>query len=278
MHAGIGYVPDGELSPCFPVSFCDPVAGASKVGEELLYATLQAMDRHNIVLAFLSDSQESVDAWYAAAPDRFMRSVLFLNPSTADFDMIQEIYKSGELKGMGELATQYAGFAANNPRLDPLFALAEKYDLPILIHSDGTAGHSNEFRVANEHPELLQDVLLRHPALRVWVENAGFPFLDEMIALMYRFPNVYADLSTITWVIPRSMFYRHLRGLIDAGLGERLMFGSDQMQWPEAVDEAYDAINSADFLTAQQKRDIFYNNAARFLRLSEEEIAKHHGN
>jgi hypothetical protein len=27
----------------------------------------------------------------------------------------------------------------------------------------------------------------------------------------------------------------------------------------------------------RQKRDIFYNNAARFLRLSQEEIAKHHG-
>jgi predicted TIM-barrel fold metal-dependent hydrolase len=28
--------------------------------------------------------------------------------------------------------------------------------------------------------------------------------------------------------------------------------------------------------TEVQKRDILYNNAARFLRLSDEEIAKHH--
>ena len=33
----------------------------------------------------------------------------------------------------------------------------------------------------------------------------------------------------------------------------------------------------ADFLTEEQKRDIFYNNTARFLRLSQEEIARHHG-
>jgi predicted TIM-barrel fold metal-dependent hydrolase len=38
-----------------------------------------------------------------------------------------------------------------------------------------------------------------------------------------------------------------------------------------------EAIESASFLTAEQKADIFYNNAARFLRLSDEEIAKHHG-
>lgn len=45
------------------------------------------------------------------------------------------------------------------------------------------------------------------------------------------------------------------------------MFGSDQMHWPETIGRAVDAIESAEFLTAEQKRDIFYNNAARFLRL-----------
>ena len=55
------------------------------------------------------------------------------------------------------------------------------------------------------------------------------------------------------------------------------MFGSDQMQWPEVIDEAIEGIESAPFLSEEQKRDIFYNNAARFLRLSEAEIAAHHG-
>jgi predicted TIM-barrel fold metal-dependent hydrolase len=45
------------------------------------------------------------------------------------------------------------------------------------------------------------------------------------------------------------------------------MFGSDQMKWPETIDLAVDAIESAPYLTSEQKRDIFYNNAARFLRL-----------
>ncbi len=60
-----------------------------------------------------------------------------------------------------------------------------------------------------------------------------------------------------------------------AGLGKLLMFGSDQMVWPEAIGLAIEGIESADFLTAEQKRDIFYNNAARFLRLSAEEMAAH---
>ena len=85
-------------------------------------------------------------------------------------------------------------------------------------------------------------------------------------------------LSTGTWIYPRETFYAYLNGLMDAGLGKRLMFGSDQMQWPEAIDDAVEAIESAPFLSEEQKRDIFYNNAARFLRLSQEQIAAHRGN
>jgi hypothetical protein len=99
------------------------------------------------------------------------------------------------------------------------------------------------------------------------VENAGYPFLQEIIALMYQYPQVYADLSTITWIIPREAFHDYLRSLTRAGLGKRLMFGSDQMIWPETIAMAIEGIESADFLSEEQKRDIFFNNAVRFLRL-----------
>jgi len=45
------------------------------------------------------------------------------------------------------------------------------------------------------------------------------------------------------------------------------MFGSDQMVWSDRIEKTVESIEQADFLTAQQKEDIFYNNAARFLRL-----------
>ena len=54
------------------------------------------------------------------------------------------------------------------------------------------------------------------------------------------------------------------------------MYGSDQMIWPELINKSIEAIETADFLTNKQKRDIFYNNAARFLKLSDAEIDTHH--
>lgn len=58
---------------------------------------------------------------------------------------------------------------------------------------------------------------------------------------------------------------------------KRIMWGSDQMVWPRTIEVAIKTIEAAPFLSTAQKRDIFYNKAARFLRLSKEEIAKHHG-
>ena len=110
-------------------------------------------------------------------------------------------------------------------------------------------------------------MLVRHPNLRVFLENSGYPFLDEMVAMMYHYPNLYGDLSTMSWVIPRSAFHQYVEALVRAGLGKRLMFGSDQMRWPEKIAEAIEAIEEADYLSEEQRRDILYNNAARFLRL-----------
>ena len=91
--------------------------------------------------------------------------------------------------------------------------------------------------------------------------------IDQMIALLYTHPQVYVDVGVISWVLPRKEFHRYLQRLVEAGFGKRVMFGSDEMVWPQSLRIAIEAVETADFLTPSQKRDIFYNNAARFLRL-----------
>ena len=62
--------------------------------------------------------------------------------------------------------------------------------------------------------------------------------------------------------------------MVDAGFGKRICFGSDQMIWPQTIAAGIETINHAIFLSPEQKRDILYNNATRFLRLTEEEKKK----
>ncbi len=239
--------------------------------DDSLERVVTLMDESHIVKAFLSGSLENVYSWTAASPGRFIPSLMFPVFGMDGFpniDSLRAEYLAGRLYGMGEITSQYAGIPPNAPSLEPFFALAEELDVPVLIHTTGGGRRLPTFRSSAGHPLLLEEVLVRHPRLRIYLENAGYPFLHEMIALMGQYPQVYADLSTITWIVPREAFHDYLNALIRAGFGERLMFGSDASpSRSRVIPQAVEAIESASFLTDEQKRDIFCNNAARFLRL-----------
>lgn len=260
-------VPTGAPALCRPEP-CSGQGGATSGPAETLQKTLEVMERYNIVKGFVSGLDlTNVGKWTAADRDRFIAAPFILKPGQHDLRLLRQAYQAGRLEGLGEIATQLSGIAPNDPALEPYFALAEELDLPVLIHTAGIGPYMPTFRSTAGSPLLLEHVLVRHPTLRLYVENAGYPFRDEMIAMMTQYPQLHADVSTITWVIPRSAFYDYLQGLVRAGLGKRLMFGSDQMRWPQKIGEGIDAIHEAPFLTAGQKRDILFNNAARFLRL-----------
>lgn len=262
-------VPAGAPALCRPEP-CQGEGASLSTSQETLRATLEQMRRHNIVKGFLSGPDlEEVQRWVEAAPDRFIPSAFILKPGRPTPETLAREYDAGRLLGLGEIASQLGGVPPNDPDLAPYFELAAERDVPVLIHVAGIGPYVPSFRSAAGNPILLEDVLVQHPNLRIYVENAGYPYLGEMISMMYQYPQLHADLSTISWVIPRPAFYDYLRELMDAGLGKRLMFGSDQMRWPESIGWAVEAIRDAPFLSAEQKRDIFYNNAARFLDLED---------
>jgi hypothetical protein len=238
-------------------------------------ATVAQMDRHHVTKALISGDYNDFDAalrWKEKAPDRFIVGIAFEDPAKVDVARLRKEAQAGRLQAIGEMAPQYEGIAPNDPVLEPFYALAEELDLPLAIHiGPGPPGApyvgSPKYRMSLSNPLLLEDVLVRHPKLRLYVMHAGWQMGNEMIALLYAHPQVYVDLGVIDWTQPRKEFHAYLRRLVEAGYGQRIMFGSDQMVWPEAIGMAVDAIEAADFLTKEQKADIFYNNAARFLRL-----------
>ena len=248
---------------------------------ELIEETLKILEQYDI-FAVTSSSIADVRRWHQASPARIIPALAVVDPAAIDPRGVRELAGRGEIAVLGEIATQYLGLAANDPRLDALFGLAEELDLPVGIHVGLSAPGIpvvtlQGYRAGRTHPLDLEDVLQRHPGLRVYVMHAGWPMLDEMLHLLWSYPQVYVDVGVLGWLIPRREFHHYLRRLVEAGFGQRIMFGSDQMIWPEAIVVSIESIEAADFLSPQQKRDIFYNNAARFLRLSEAAIAAHHG-
>jgi predicted TIM-barrel fold metal-dependent hydrolase len=160
--------------------------------------------------------------------------------------------------------------------------LAEELNVPVGIHiGTGPVGAPyigfDRYRARLHSPLALEEVLLRHRGLRVYIMHAGWPMLDDLLAVLWTHPQVYVDVGVIAWALPRVEFHRYLQRIVEAGFGKRVLFGSDQMIWPETIEMAIECVESAPFLTADQKRDIFFNNAARFLQLPPERIASMHG-
>jgi predicted TIM-barrel fold metal-dependent hydrolase len=112
--------------------------------------------------------------------------------------------------------------------------------------------------------------------LKAFIAHARWPVISEAINMMDIYPELYADIGVLTWALPKEAFYSSLKQLIDAGFGKRIMFGTDQMLWPEAILIAVSSVKEAPFLSEEEKRDILYNNAVRFLKLSKETISDHH--
>jgi len=187
-------------------------------------------------------------------------------------DELRASFTTGGFKVIGEIGLQYQGLSPSDMSVDQYFALAEELDVPVAIHmGTGGSGRANvtlpKFRASLGDPLLLEELLARHPKLRVQVMHAGYPMIDNMLALLQANSHVYVDLAGLIWSYPLSEVNRYIERLVTSGFQDRVMYGTDQLVWPGLMAYSISIIQNADYLTTEQKRDILYNNAARFLRL-----------
>lgn len=278
------------VDPAKPFDFavqakCKVIVQSPATDAAVLAGTIAQMNRFNIVAGVIAGDRPIVASWRKQYPDRFIPAANFFTdeglPPVARVAELAARVQSGETKVFAEVTPQYRGLRPDHPALEPFYAMAERLDVPVGIHMGyGAPGGPYwiypKYRAALGNPLLLEDLLVRHPKMRVYVMHAGMPMVDEMIMLLNAHPQVFVDISADNWGVPRKEFHFILKRLSDAGYTKRIMFGSDQMVWPQTIEVAIDAITSADFLTEEQKRDILYNNAARFLRLSKEQVDRHH--
>jgi predicted TIM-barrel fold metal-dependent hydrolase len=259
---------------------CQDPLWSAESDQELLDRTLAIMERYNV---FGVTSGARLSAWESAAGERIIPGILFDGgPDAPSVDTLREWFEDGRVQVFGEVTIQYRGLEPSDESFQPYLALAEELDVPVGIHiGTGPPGAPylgfSSYRARLHSPLILEEALIRHPNLRLYVMHAGWPMLDDLLALLWTHPQVHVGVGVISYALPRAEFYRYLRRIVEAGFGDRVMFGSDQMVWPDALEYAIRSIEEAPFLNAEQKRDILYNNAARFLRLSDDTIARHHG-
>ena len=205
-----------------------------------------------------------------------MSLCLGINPHTLD---------ESRLAGMEELIAQtrivagfkiYAGyyhFHVTDSVYDPVYDLAERYDLATAIHTGDT--YSGRGLLKYAHPLCLDELAVRRPALRIVACHMGVPWVFDACEVCAKNSNVYIDLSGMLvgsagyiqkmagnpLILDR---YRQALSYLDDY--DKVLFGTD---WPLAPMGAY--IDFCKQLIPQEFHGkVFYANAADVYRIGPE--------
>ncbi len=262
----------GDYGPTPPNNPMTGKTPNAKNNTAILQTNIAYLKQYHVVKAICSGSLSRNADFVSQEPLLFISSLEYPDhqnnplPDTATF---KKLYSEKKFFVFGELGLQYEGKTLSDPIFEPYIAICERLGIPVAIHTGEAAPEtpfhgSPDFTISSGRPLTIEPVLKKHPALKIQLMHLGYPFLEETKALLNVYPQVYADMSAIDWIIPKEEFHQYLKAFIVAGFGKRLMYGSDQMIWEDAIPLSIKNIESALFLSAKQKDDIFYNNAAAF--------------
>ncbi|SMC62690.1 amidohydrolase family protein [Pedobacter nyackensis] len=179
---------------------------------------------------------------------------------------VEQQIKDRKIDYFGEILSQYYGISSADSLLFPYYALAEKYNLPVGIHTGGAGPNhgSPNFKMELGDPHLMEPLFLKFPKLKVWIMHSGDQYFKEAIAIMTIHNQVYADISVISNpdIVPTAQFIMIMKSFLEAGLIDRLMFGTDNGNIKKVITR----IERLNFLSKEQKDNIYYQNAERFFR------------
>ena len=248
---------------------------SSKTAKETLQETINKMNQHNIKYAVVSGPIESLEI-YTRADKRFIPGYQDNEDTLITIKQFEEYIKSGKIKVFGEVMAVYKGKTLSDSSYQPYLAICEKYGIPVGYHSGGSFPNAQNlgwprYRIKFGDPFLIEDVLVKYPKLKVYLMHAGENFYENTLRMMDGYPNLYVDLGVEMWLHPMTKDFavKFLKSAKEYGFLDRVMFGSDQMVWPEAITSSINFLNGLDFLTAEEKQKIFYDNAKKFLDIKE---------
>ena len=246
-----------------------------KNDKEVMNTMLTTLKENNVVKVIASGSLTTVRNFQMADSERIIPALNYPDnqnsplPDTASFILY---FQEKKFSVFGELALQYEGKTLADPEFEPYLAICERLGIPVALHTGMSFPNTPytccpKFRTNLGNPQLIEEVLVKHPKLKIQLMHMGFPWLQETKAIMNVYPQVYADIAVLDWLRPVPEFYNYLNSFMESGFGKRIMYGSDQMAWDDAIPLSIKTIENAPFLTEEQKQDIFYNNAAKFYNI-----------
>jgi len=144
-------------------------------------------------------------------------------------DVERAIVETG-LKGL-LLTPPYGHYYSNDKRVYPFYEQAVELDIPIYFHHSHMFGPPGNCPLKYARISLLDDLIIDFPELRFNAEHMGYPWTEELLAMMTNSSNVYTDIAM--FIAPRKgvgrplLLARNLGMAREYGVLGRVFYGSD---------------------------------------------------
>lgn len=188
------------------------------------------------------------------------------NFSNADLDELRSLLEDGQIKGL-KLYPGYEPFYPADPKLAPAYALAEEFDVPVMIHTGDTYARTG--KVKYSHPINVDEVAVDFPRVKFLICHLGNPWFRDCMEVVYKNDNVYADISGLVLGNFTDRFEEYMRRQLQEMLlwgmnPGKVLFGTD---WPISSMESYLGFMEELRLPVKDKQLLFYENAARLFKI-----------
>jgi len=235
--------------------------------EKTLYHIKKAGLDKVILLPLSINENEKVLEWKKKKPDTF---IPFFNPPEGSLEgidvkkIMKKAIEEDGIKGL-KVMNPFRAKYLNDPILLEALDLAQEYELIVLMHTGypppGTA--KNVLSYAN--PLKIEDILQKFPNLKIIIAHMGYPWVDIALSLAVQYPNIYLDISNLTYMMPHRLQEFLLRAEELIGTN-KILFGSDGFV-PEMIEMTVKYFEKIDYLSTTDIDKIMGINAKKLLKL-----------
>ena len=165
---------------------------------------------------------ELIAEYAAAHPDRII-GWASIDPNEPDaIDQLDHAVNTLKLRGL-KLGPAYQHFDPTDRRHWPFFAAVQRLGIPVIWHQGTTFPSRAKLRWAT--PLLLEDIAMDFPDIRMIVAHLGHPWEEDLVALIRKAPNMYADISAVHYRPWR--YWQAMVTAMEYGVTHKLLLASD---------------------------------------------------
>ena len=166
---------------------------------------------NDLIADYAADHPDKVIGWASVDPT-----------DPGHLDELERCVEDLKLTGL-KLGPAYQGWDPTNRDYWAVFERCQHYNIPVIWHQGTTFPSKARLRVSP--PLLLEDIAMEFPDLTMIVAHLAHPWETDLIVLLRKTPNLYADISAVHYRPWR--YWQAMVTAMEYGATNKLLLGSD---------------------------------------------------